>query len=440
MTTTFSLKNTNFSFQEKASLTANYLLMLYAFFLPISTKFATNIFIAIAILTFLSGNIKEKFLNVIQNKFVISVLLFYLMHIVWMIGTDNTPTALFKLKEFKYLLYIIIIYMVLQKEFIYKILNSFMLAILLSEIISYCLLFEIRIPSFICNYRFLHEYAYETNVPFMDTYTVYSVSLSLVLGLIFYRLLTHQIKNYFIWIIYSLFFISASFNIFIVASRVGYILFSTTIMLTLFFVYRKQFLKVIVFSTLLITAGYTLAFHYSPYFKERATSAINDFKDSFNESYSTSGGRRIGYYAYGWEVFKENPLFGVGTGDHFKEVIKIIDQNETNPENKYALYIGYNSGHNGSFDSEYLDIAIQFGIIGLLLYFNILFQLIRYPQSDPQLKFIQYLLSLTMLITALLSIVFIPNQIGKVFILLSSLTLLTAPFPQEKSASTVNQT
>ncbi|MDD5385712.1 MAG: O-antigen ligase family protein [Sulfuricurvum sp.] len=413
------------NFQLKSTLFANYLLILYAFFLPISNKIATNILIGVAIFTLFGGNLREKFSNAIQDKIIISFFLFYMMYFIWLIGSEHTLNAFFKLKEFKYIIEIsLIIYIVLQKEFVYKILGGFISGMLFSEIMSYCLFFDIPISLY---FPFITLKPVHTNVPFMGNHTAYTICLSISISIILYKLLTHQVKNKYLFFTYLLFFTTASVNIFIIYSRLGYILYGINILFTLIFVYRKQFLKTIFIFTMITSTTYTLAFYYSPFFKDRTLAAMNDFKSSLNASYNSPGGIRIGYYVYAWEVIKEHPIFGVGTGDHISEVIKVVDQQETSLANKEALYINYKSGYNASFDSEYLDILVQFGIIGLIVFFNILFQIRSYEQNDRQLKFLQYLLILTMCIIAGPSLIFIPAEVGKTFILLLSLTLAIKP-------------
>lgn len=419
----------NSTLQEKSALIANYLLILYAFILPISTKLAAKVFIGVVIFTLFSGHLKEKFLNALKDKIVLAFLLFYMMYVFWTLGSDHLSTALFKLKEFKYLIEIpFIIYITLRKEFIYKILGGFIISILFSELLSYGLLFNIPMANIFDKIPFITLNAFTTNVPFMLNYTAYSIVLSLCMSIILYRLLTHQTKKTYVIIMLSLFFMSASINIFLIESRLGYILYALNILFTLFFIFRNHLLKIISLSVLLIGIGYSVAFFYSPFMKYRTLSAMNDFQKSFTlNDYTTAGGIRIGYYIYSLEIIKHHLLFGVGTGDHLSEVIKIIDTKETNRANKDALYTNFTSGDNASFDSEYLDTVVQFGIIGLALFLNIIVQLLRYKQDDSQIKYIQYLLALSMIVIAGPSLIFIPSEVGKALVLLASLTVAVTP-------------
>ncbi|KFN39349.1 MAG: hypothetical protein JU82_07465 [Sulfuricurvum sp. MLSB] len=416
--------DTNRSYREQSALAANYLLILYAFLLPVAPKMASKVFIGVAILMLFSGELKERFLRSIKNPVVLSFILFYLMHALWMFGSEHVSTALFKLKEFKYLLYPLVITMIVQKEFIYKILSSFVIGMLFSEIISYSILFDFPLIALFEYVPFIPLNIFHTNVPFLLNHTTYGICLSFAMSIILYRLLTHQTKNVYTILLLSTFLISATINIFLIESRLGYILYAFNMLFTLLFVFRKKLLKTLSIATIIISLGYSLAFHYSPFFKDRVIAMFNDATNSLDGSYSTPGGIRIGYYIYGWEVIKQNPLFGVGTGDHISQVISVINQQEINEDNYKALYINYTSGDNASFDSEYLDIIVQFGIIGLFLFINLIFQIMRYRQPDTQLKYIQSLLAFSMLIIAGPSLIFIQSEVGKVIVLLVSLTLI----------------
>lgn len=398
------------------SLYANYLLVAYAFFLPISHEIASTIMIFFAFFLLLSGNLKERFLTIIGDKIIIAFILFYLLHLIWMIGSEHLDIALLKLKEFKYILYIIPIAMVLKKEFIPKILAGFMFAMFLSEIISYAMHFGISIP-------FIPVKANAANVPFMEWYTQYSAVLSITLGILLYHLLTHKNLNLFVKILYISFFISASLNIFIVASRIGYILYALSILTVLLIIYKKRLLKIIFTGLLIILSGYIVAYLSSDLFKARVMEATNDIQMISEGKLATSLGARAGFYIYSYDVIKQHFIFGVGTGDHIAAVGQQIFLKESDPNNIEGILCNIRSGHNASLHSEYLDSLVQFGIIGLLVFLNIFYQIYRYPQSNDLLKMIQFLTISVMLFVSVGSIIFIHADIGKVFILLIALTL-----------------
>lgn len=402
------------------SLYANYLLIVYAFFLPISHKISSIVMLFFALCVLLSGNLKERFKNIINDKIIIAFILFYLLHFIWMIGSEHLHFALLKLKEFKYLLYLIPIAMVLKKEFIQKILAGFVSAMFFSELVSYSMHFGITIP-------LIPLTANAMNVPFMEWHTQYSAILSITLGILLYQLLTNKDLNLYFKILYTGFFISASLNIFIIASRIGYSLYALSILTVLLIIYKQQLLKILLVGFFIILSGYITAYLSSDLFKSRVSEAISDIRMISEGNLATSLGARAGFHIYSYEVIKHHLLFGVGTADHISMVSQQVYSKELNPKNIEGILCNVRSGHNASLHSEYLDTVVQFGIVGLLIFLNIFYQIYRYPQSNDLLKMIQLLTISVMLFVSLGSVIFIHADIGKIFVLLIALTLSIKP-------------
>lgn len=398
-------------------LLANYLFIAYAFFLPIYHTPVRSLFTIILVLFFLSGNVKEKILYALKNKVVIAFVMFYLMNIVWMISSSNIDVAILKLKEDRYILYIIIYISMIRKEFIYKILTGFLLGIFFSEIISYLMLYDIRVP-------YLVYTGIGVNVPFLDSYTQYSTVLSISLGILLYGIIMIK-QPWPLKLIYIIFFVSASSNIFIIQSKLGYGLYAVSILTvtTLIMIKYKKYWMFPV-SLVLIFGGYFIAYSLSEIFHNRVNGFFNQTKAAVeSKNYHTSTGARIGFNVYGFEVIKENFLFGVGTSDHateFFEYVKIheSDQNNINTFNQLTR-----NGHSGSLHSDFLDTTMQFGVIGLLIFLNIFYQLFRYPTEDHYMKVVQVIFIAVLLSVSSVSLIFLHAKIGKTFTLLAALTL-----------------
>jgi len=398
--------------------TLNYLLIVYAFFIPISNKVSSCIVILIALGLLFNHESKERFLYVMKDKVVQAFILFYLMHFVWMIGSEHMEAALFKVYHYKSILALIIIATTIQKEFITKILTSFMMGMLVSELFSYAMALNIKIP-------LVHLKEGMGNVPFMQHYTQYATVLSITLGLILYNLLTDKESHIYKKVFLMLFFTSASFNIFIVASRIGYVLYTISIFTVIFFIYRKQFQKILLSGILLVTLGYTLAYNFSDLFRDRTAALYHDIVAIPDGDFSTPNGTRAGYYFYGIDIIKNNFIFGVGSGDHIAEIKKSIFAQEKNQANKDNLLVNIWNYNCASLHSEYLDNTIQFGIIGLIVFLNIFYQLIFYKQVNSNRRVIQIILIVSMLFVSIGSVIFLAEGIVRVFIFLSAISLYT---------------
>lgn len=71
---------------------------------------------------------------------------------------------------------------------------------------------------------------------------------------------------------------------------------------------------------------------------------------------------RFEFWKTGWGIFKENPVFGVGTGDIKNAFAEMYIRENTALDQKFRL-----RGHN-----QYLTIAAQLGLLGLLIFISLL--------------------------------------------------------------------
>ncbi|QOY51420.1 O-antigen ligase family protein [Candidatus Sulfurimonas baltica] len=411
------LNNFRISKQNEFTLYANYLLVAYAFFLPIYASTTRTIFSVIVVLFLLSGNIKEKFLFAIKDKVVLAFVLFYFMHLVWMLGSQHIDIASYKLANFRYILYIILFVAIIREDFIYKILAGFILGIFFSEIISYLMLMGIHIP-------YLQYSGGGTNVPFMSSYTQYSTVLSISMGILLYGIITIR-QHISLKLLYVFFFISASSNIFIIQSKLGYGLYAISILVvTAMITIKHKKYWMIPISIVLIIGGYILAYSLSNTFHQRVNSFFNETAAAVEkENYHTSTGTRIGFHKYGYDLLQESLLFGFGTGDHQYEFLEYIKVVENDKSNYNSMKNNLDSGSGGSLHSEFLDNSLQFGIIGLVIFLNIFYQLLKYQVNDYYLKIVQVIFVVILLATASVNMIFLFSKIGKIFTLLSALTL-----------------
>jgi O-antigen ligase len=174
----------------------------------------------------------------------------------------------------------------------------------------------------------------------------------------------------------------------------------------------------------LIVGGYAAAYNLSSIFHERVNGFFNQTQAAVTDkNYATSTGTRVGYNLYGYDLFLENPIFGVGTGDHIEEFLNYIKKVETNLANYNSMAYSVSNGADGSLHSEFLDNILQFGIIGLLIFLNIFYQLFRYPYDDHYMKVVQVIFIVILLAVSTVSLIFLYSKIGKIFTLLSALTL-----------------
>ncbi|MEY3219358.1 MAG: hypothetical protein RIT27_715 [Pseudomonadota bacterium] len=144
-------------------------------------------------------------------------------------------------------------------------------------------------------------------------------------------------------------------TLFLSFGRTGYILFFILMLLLLWQLFTIHGLISGIVLAIIIAIG---LYHFSPTLQHRLIAGFNDI-EKYEQGHpeNTSLGMRLEYYKYSWELFKQSPLIGKGTGGFEKEYAKISPRPTSNPHN------------------EYLMIGTQWGIIGVILFIGMLISL-----------------------------------------------------------------
>ena len=127
--------------------TYQYLLTSLAFLMPLTVFGGNLIIVIICVLWLFSGNYKSKFNQIINNKLIIASILFYLIHVIGMFWSEDLSWGLHMLHKMWYFLLLFpILYTIVRKDYIISYISAFLLAILITEVCSYLVWFEIIEP------------------------------------------------------------------------------------------------------------------------------------------------------------------------------------------------------------------------------------------------------------------------------------------------------
>jgi O-antigen ligase len=329
---------------EKISVTAA---IAFAFALPISTT-ATTLLQIISIITYIAaGNLKQKFLTILQCK---TALLFFALYGLFVIGTIYSTAPLqdsihMLNKYSKILLAILMLPIYTNPACRRHSLNAFLAAIVLTLFLSYLKLFGLF------HYR-----------PELGTGSVFKnhiqTSFLMVMGfyLVCYRFFTTS--NNFRWI-YGVLILFTAYNIlFVSMGRTGYVIFLVAVIL-LGYQLTKGKGKGIAISLVIaiFLAGFALSF--SHVFKNNLHKTYQNINNYTPHSqHKTSIGLRISFAKESLGLIKKHPLFGTGTGSLSQQIADIKPK---------PLALTHNP-HN-----EYLNIGVQLGLVGIALFLIILF-------------------------------------------------------------------
>ena len=349
-----------------------FLLIFLAFLMPLTVFGANVIIVLICMLWLFSGNYKSKFNLIINSKLMLASILFFCLHVIGLIWTEDLNWGLHIIHKMWYFLLLLpILFTLVRREYIRLYVFSFLLAIAITEVTSYLVWFQI-----------LPEFRFATVVnptPFMS-HISYNPILAIAIYFILHKILFNKNLdvNKFMWL--SFFSVTMSINMFITGGRAGQVMFFAMLTILIFQFFSRQRLKALILVLTLIPSIFFVAYQSSPLFHDRVNMAIQQ-ANTFEEERGmldegSSVGVRLNFAINSWEMIKENPWIGVGTGD-FPSQYKIINEinspnlpNGTNPHNMYIL------------------VLAQLGLLGLISMLSIFYYQLKLSFSSPS-KFIR---------------------------------------------------
>ena len=336
--------------------TYQYLLIALAFLLPLTVSGANTIIVIICFLWLLSGDYKSKFNQIISSKLLIASIVFYFLHIIGMIWTKDISWGFHILHKMWYFILLLpVLFTIVKKEYINVYVYAFLLAIAVTEIISYLIWFEIVGP--FKNATVLNP------TPFMS-HISYNPILAFAIYLVLHQLFFNKKLSNLVFFFYSFFAFSMTVNMFITAGRAGQVTFFLVLAILIFQIFDKQRIKSLLVILIMMPSIVITAYQFSDLFQKRVDLAIIEVTESSDQYYS-SVGVRINYFKNSLDVIKQNPIIGIGTGDFPREYKKINQINTpqvattTNPHNMYTL------------------ITMQLGLIGLVSMLSIFYYQIK---------------------------------------------------------------
>jgi O-antigen ligase len=280
---------------------------------------------------------------------------------------------------FYFMLPILVFALIPDQKYIYLLVKTFVFAMVINELISYGILFEI--------WGELNDQGYPT--PFLH-HTLYSVLVIFAIFIIGYELI--HTKSIISRLFYLLFLLTMSGNLIISGGRNGQVtLFVIVLILTLNYVQKsyKKALLMLFAPILIITVAY---FSYDQ-FQERLKLIYTDSTAVIEkQNFRTSFGNRIFSYFLAEKYVKDyNYLIGDGAGS-----IKIIKNTIIDKHFSDAHQCARQYSH---FHQYYISTLVQYGLIGLVLLFLMFYYLYKIKIKDPQLHYIKNITLLVIIIS-----------------------------------------
>ncbi|MBT7438866.1 MAG: O-antigen ligase family protein [Thiotrichales bacterium] len=347
--------------------TFQFLLIILAFLMPLTVFGGNLIIVIICVLWLFSGNYKSKFDQIINNKLMLASIVFFCIHLVGLLWTEDLAWGLHIVHKMWYFIGLFpILYTIVRKDYISHYISAFILAISITEVCSYLVWFEVIEP--------FKNATISNPTPFMS-HISYNPILAFAIYFVLHEIFFNKKITNLVFSSYSFFAISMTINMFITGGRAGQVMFFAMIAIIIFQFFNTQKIKALFLISFLIPGIFFTAYTTSDLFQERVDAAV---KNSlfYSENKSSSVGLRITYARNSWEVIKKNPIIGVGTGDfpiEYKKINKINTPglpNTTNPHNMYVL------------------VAMELGALGVISMLSIFYYQIKLSFNSSN-KFIR---------------------------------------------------
>ncbi|MFA7578323.1 MAG: O-antigen ligase family protein [Candidatus Muiribacteriota bacterium] len=375
----------------------NILLIIYAFFIPISQA-AGNILLGLMLITWLiAPDWKNKIKTLKSNKVILCLLLFWffqLIGIIWSVDRSNGFKVFWK---FRYVMLFPVVMDMIQPKNNIKYLISYIYGVSVTVLLSFGIYFNI----------------YKGFVEIETKYTPFAhhaqhatmIAIAIIFIIQNFILKSASLKSKILSIIAVILF---TVNLYITGGRTGQICFIALIFV-LFVANSKRkilsFISAMIFAAIFITTG----FYFVPEFKTGIDAAIYDI-NQYPKNSNTSLGLRFNIIEGAIPNIKKSPVFGNGTGSFKSLHHKFLEE-------KYPQNTKLDIAHN-----TYLHVLLENGITGLLIFLYIWAALIITSiKNKDEYQYLRFSIIIVFLLSMINGDVMIVGFLRGVFFFFTSL-------------------
>lgn len=408
--------------QKNVHTVANHILVLIAFFLPINVGAVKSGFFILIILLFFKKDLWNTLKQALYNPVIIAFLLIWLLHQVGVFYSFDQKGSAKYASEMIFFLYPILILVFAEHRYMYRIFTGFILGVFISELLSYSFFFELLtspIPEKFGGFALASK-----NEPSPFTYHIeYGFILAITSSLLLQRFIMSAHRSEKLALI--TFFITISLNVFLNSARTGYIIFFIANLAILWSIYKTQAIKQFLFLLPIGLFVMSIAWNFSTNLKREFYETTDSVQRLFmHDDVSSSIGNRVSMATTGFSALKGHYWIGFGTGTQghlvYDEALKEKNTQLIQWMPEPHFYMGYKM----HLDCNYVDVLMQFGIIGLFVFFTLFVQIGRYHNEDASLNYIRSAILWSGLFYALISSLLFGVLVPILYVVLTTFTLV----------------
>lgn len=368
----------------------NILAVIYLFSLTVSYKISGTLIYIILFIFLLNPKVGTYLKNSLKNSFVQAGLLYLAVILIWFIGTHDLSFAITQLKINKFYILPILFFAFIRVEYFKYYVLAFILGAIVNFVWTYLMFFNI------IDNHYSNLIINQSEHAFLIFLTIISL---------FYRLVKYEDKLvYKILIIFIILLLSS--NVFLLKKTqiVSYLI---VLFVAFIYLYRKDIVKILILSLTFLSIFLIGINFLFPTVKYQLLHELDGVQKAIQkQDFTNSMSARLGVAYYSLQVIEDSPIFGYGTGDHAYEVKKAINNSELkNIDSKsYDILIGtLITGKHVTLHNTFLQVLVQYGIIGLLIFLNIFYQILKFTRGETNIYSLLIVSSVTIAFLQFLS-------------------------------------
>ena len=178
------------------------------------------------------------------------------------------------------------------------------------------------------------------------------------------------------WAVFGLW---VTIGLFINIGRSGQVAFFATLLVMLFVYMRSRSLWRLVAAGLVVLLVLATVYMTIPTFEGRVDAMVDEvWQAARGVDYDTNQGKRIAAMIVATRIILNHPLLGTGVGDTMETFRLMLDT-----QYQYLKEPVYWFPH---LHNQYLQVLTELGLVGLLLFLNIFYQMVRAPLRNAELR------------------------------------------------------
>jgi O-antigen ligase len=378
-----------------------YLLVLLAISIPLSRAGISLAILSLMLLWVIEGNYKSKYATIKAIPFFQTTFLFFSFMTLSLLWSANIEEGLHYMRLYSYWFIIVIIVTSLNEKYIPYIINAFILAMFVSEILTYGVYFEF----------WSIKGATRAEPTIFMTHINYSVLLAVTVVLLLNRIFMHQSTKQ-VKALSSFFLFMVLGNLLISNGRAGLLALIVSLSV-LFLVHFRHSIKKLLLTFTALIGILVIAFYSVDNFNHRVKATVNDLTSFSDKHYQSSIGIRLSYWPVTKDIFLENPIMGVGIGG------ALTASHNEYVKNKYGFADSViEFTHNMHYFNIFLQTLAQMGIIGLTLIIMLFYKLLVLKIADKEMKIFSFLFTIIFAVASMTEPLWYKQTTIAIFILL----------------------